>query len=209
MLARSRGTVLEPTPQKVIVVQSGFRRFDMAKTALLVDVLNLHLCLQGIGRELSVTELIARAGGWARIAEIRSFGDSRDLPPWLRRRLAASGVLPIDVPSHGADGARIVNAADLVLACDLIEISILRDDIGTIVLASGDGDLALPLARARRYGKGVMVIGVRGLVAAGLVEVAGANIVYLNGDPQRSPVLVGSMATYRPSLSLVETGARR
>ncbi len=151
-------------------------------TVICVDTENGYIRLrEQHGHALDAGEVIERAGGWARVLEIRAYGDFTQLPQSLRRHLRQHAVLPIHVPCRTASGQVIKDAVDDEIRADLLEIAYVRRDVRRVVIVAGDGGYVRALTHVRQQGKEVVVLAVQGSVSLDLQEFAGDAIAFLNG----------------------------
>lgn len=145
-------------------------------SVILFDYENSYLCLHErffapprlhtITRSVvpGLVERLGQAPYHAAVVWQAAYADFERLPPGGAGGLARAGIEPVFV----AGGGNHKNAADMRLCVDALELAHTRPDIGTFVLVSGDGDYLPLVQRLRRYGRRVVLVGLREHTAADL-----------------------------------------
>jgi uncharacterized protein (TIGR00288 family) len=124
--------------------------------ALLIDFDNVTMGirsdLQVELRKLMNSEIIR-----GKVAVQRAYADWRRYPQYIVPLSEAS----IDLIFAPAFGSNKKNATDIRLAIDAVELVFTRQEIGTIILLSGDSDFSSLVIKLKEYGKYVIGVGIR------------------------------------------------
>jgi uncharacterized LabA/DUF88 family protein len=144
------------------------------EVALFVDLENITSSLwiqyrQGVDPQA----FIGKARKYGLISFARAYGDfSQQHMERLSNGLRVAGIEPFDCPVK-VSGERTQSTVDMNIAIDLLEMSIDRPNVKTVVLMSGDRDFIRVVARLRhRLGKVVVIAGVPGTISRDLVAAA-------------------------------------
>jgi uncharacterized protein (TIGR00288 family) len=124
--------------------------------ALLIDFDNVTMGirsdLQVELRKLMNSDIIR-----GKVAVQRAYADWRRYPQYIVPLSEAS----IDLIFAPAFGSNKKNATDIRLAIDAVELVFTRQEIGTIILLSGDSDFSSLVIKLKEYGKYVIGVGIR------------------------------------------------
>jgi len=140
---------------------------------LFVDFENIrYSVLNTYRREVSGAMLMDIGRKLGGIAVARAFADFSAHPVRVLRDLQISGIQPVDTaPQAGSDRSR--GAGDLEMAIDVFETLLDRPHLETYVLMTGDRRfLRIVTMICNRFGKQVVISGVRGSVSNDLIEAA-------------------------------------
>lgn len=143
---------------------------------LFVDFENIrYSVLNTFRREVSGAMLMEIGRKLGPVAVARAFADFASHPVRVLRDLQISGIQPVDTaPQAGSDRNR--GAGDLEMVTDLFETLLDRPHLDTYVLMTGDRRfLRIVTMITNRFGKQVVISGVRGSVSNDLIEAAGGN----------------------------------
>ncbi len=143
------------------------------EVALFIDYENTrYSVLNTYQREVSGTLLVELAARYGRVTLARAYAGFSAHPERCVRELRVAGIEPVDTADRRLSGTPR-GSADLDLACDVFEALLDRPWLTTFVLVTGDGHyLRLVHAIQRRFGKRVVIAGVRGSVSNDLIEAA-------------------------------------
>ncbi len=133
--------------------------------ALFVDWENLKSSLSQANMRVNLTSLRETAETFGRLVIANAYADWQD--DWHRsdpENLYAAGIEPVYVPTRVVTEStgvrRRKNSVDIKLTADCVECCHNHPNIGTFILASGDGDFIHMVNTLRPYGKQVVAIGV-------------------------------------------------
>jgi len=144
------------------------------EVALFIDFENIrYSVLNTYHRELGGSMLMDVARRYGAVTLARAYADFEDHPERVQRDLQISGIGVVSTgPFHGAE--RTKGGADLEMLTDIFESLLDRPNLAAYLLMTGDRRFirAVNLIR-NRYGKEVVVAGVRGSVSNDLIEAAG------------------------------------
>ena len=133
--------------------------------ALFIDWENLKSSLSQANLKVNLTSLRETAETFGRLVIANAYADWQD--DWHQsdpENLYAAGIEPVYVPTRVVTEANGVrrrkNAVDIKLTADCVECCHNHPNIGTFILASGDGDFIHMVNTLRPYGKQVVAIGV-------------------------------------------------
>jgi uncharacterized protein (TIGR00288 family) len=147
---------------------------QQADVALLIDYENLQLSLK---RHFNLTTprmslIIQEAQEYGRLVLARAYA------PWT------SPDLSIDAENLYRQGIDLIytpagkNSADVRMAVDAVDLTSRVDNIQTILIVTGDGDLIHPLNYLRQQGRKVVVIGVDAAMSRMLSSAADSVLIY-------------------------------
>lgn len=129
------------------------------RVAVFIDVENLVISADNVGLPVALGPVIDRIREEGQIVFVRGYGDwaqphiSRYLDEFRRHTFEMT-----QLPT-AATGK---NTADVQLALDALEMTLLESAPDMIVIISGDRDFVPVVQKIKRYGKTVMGIGVKG-----------------------------------------------
>jgi len=141
---------------------------------LFVDFENIrYSVLNTFRREVSGAMLMDIGRRLGSVVVARAFADFEVHSVRVLRDLQISGIQPVDTaPQAGSDRTR--GAGDLEMATDIFETLLDRPHLDTYVLMTGDRRfLRIVTMICNRFGKRVVISGVRGSVSSDLIEAAG------------------------------------
>lgn len=133
--------------------------------ALFIDWENLKISLSQANLRVNLTSLRETAETFGRLVIANAYADWQD--DWHQsdpENLYAAGIEPVYVPTRlvteSTGMRRRKNSVDIKLTADCVECCHNHPNIGTFILASGDGDFIHMVNTLRPYGKQVVAIGV-------------------------------------------------
>lgn len=133
--------------------------------ALFIDWENLKISLSQANLRVNLTSLRETAETFGRLVIANAYADWQD--DWHQsdpENLYAAGIEPVYVPTRMVTEStgirRRKNSVDIKLTADCVECCHNHPNIGTFILASGDGDFIHMVNTLRPYGKQVVAIGV-------------------------------------------------
>jgi uncharacterized LabA/DUF88 family protein len=152
--------------------------------ALFVDFENIrYSVLNTYHRELSGAMLMDLARRYGQVTLARAYADFDEQPERVLRDLQVAGIAAINVAPL-TPGERGRGGADLEIFIDLFEALLDRPTVDTLLLMTGDRRYIRAVTMTRhRFGKQVVVAGVRGSVSNDLIEAAGGCFEPLEFEP--------------------------
>ena len=166
----------------VIDVTNGSRTSappDAGEVAVFVDFENIrYSTINSYGREPDPLVWRDKALKYGLMSVARAYADFDQHPAQARTRLDVAGFEPQHYPakktsdSYGRE--KIASRSDLNLVIDIINTVLVRPDLETILLFTGDKDfIRLVTTLRNRLGRRVIICGVPGSVSPDLVAAAG------------------------------------
>ncbi len=154
------------------------------EVALFVDFENIrYSVLNTYHRELCGAMLMDIGREYGLVTLARAYADFEDHPERVQRDLQVSGICAVNVSSLHV-GDRPKGGADMEMLMDVFETLLDRPHVGTYVLMTGDRRFIRMVTMIRnRYGKDVVIAGVRGSVSNDLIEAAGGRFEPLEFEP--------------------------
>jgi len=154
------------------------------EVALFVDFENIrYSVLNTYHRELSGSLLMEIGRNHGLVTLARAYADFEEHPERVQRDLQVSGITAVNVSSLQV-GDRPKGGADLEMLCDMFETLLDRPNVSAFLLMTGDRRFIRMVTMIRnRYGKDVIIAGVRGSVSNDLIEAAGGNFEPLEFEP--------------------------
>ena len=154
------------------------------EVALFVDFENIrYSVLNTYHREVAGSMLMEIGRAYGRVTLARAYADFEDHPERVQRDLQVSGITAVNVSSLHT-GERPKGGADLEMLVDMFETLLDRPNVDTFLLMTGDRRFIRMVTMIRnRYGKEVVVAGVRGSVSNDLIEAAGGGFEPLEFEP--------------------------
>lgn len=152
---------------------------DAEELAVFVDFENIrYSTINSFGREPDPLQWRDMAMAHGLMAVARSYADFDQHPDSVRTRLDVAGFEAFHYPAKRVTDAtgreRYTSRSDLNMAVDIINTALVRPDIGTFMIFSGDKDfIRLVTTLRNRLGKRVIIAGVPGSVSPELVAAAG------------------------------------
>ena len=155
-----------------------------SEVALFIDFENIrYSVLNTYHRELSGSMLMEIGRDYGLVTLARAYADFEDHPERVQRDLQVSGITAVNVTPLQV-GERPRGGADLEMLCDMFETLLDRPGVDTFVLMTGDRRFIRMVTMIRnRYGKDVVIGGVRGSVSNDLIEAAGGRFEPLEFEP--------------------------
>ena len=154
------------------------------EVALFIDFENIrYSVLNTYHRELCGSMLMDIGRGYGLVTLARAYADFEDHPERVQRDLQVSGISAVNVSSLQV-GERPKGGADMEMLMDVFETLLDRPHLGTYILMTGDRRFIRMVTMIRnRYGKDVIIAGVRGSVSNDLIEAAGGRFEPLEFEP--------------------------
>lgn len=152
---------------------------DAEELAVFVDFENIrYSTINSFGREPDPLLWRDMALEHGLMAVARAYADFDQHPDAIRTRLDVAGFEAFHYPAKRVTDAsgreRYTSRSDLNMAVDIINTALVRPDIGTFMIFSGDKDfIRLVTTLRNRLGKRVIIAGVPGSVSPELVAAAG------------------------------------
>jgi uncharacterized LabA/DUF88 family protein len=147
--------------------------------AVFVDFENIrYSTINSFGREPDPLAWRDKALKYGLMSVARAYADFDQHPPQMRTRLDVAGFelhhYPVKRTSDTSGREKIASRSDLNLVVDIINTALVRPDIDTFLLFTGDKDfIRLVTTLRNRLGKRVIICGVPGSVSPDLVIAAG------------------------------------
>ena len=154
------------------------------EVALFVDFENIrYSVLNTYHRELSGVMLMDIGRRYGLVTMARAYADFDEHPERVRRDLQISGITAVASGSLQV-GDRPKAGADMEMLTDVFESLLDRPHISTYILMTGDRRFIRIVTMIRnRYGKEVVIAGVRGSVSNDLIEATGGCFEPLEFEP--------------------------
>lgn len=154
------------------------------EVALFIDFENIrYSVLNTYHRELSGTMLMDIGRRYGLVTLARAYADFEEHPERVQRDLQISGISAVTAASLHV-GERPKGGADMEMLSDLFECLLDRPSLATYILMTGDRRFIRMVTMIRnRYGKEVVVAGVRGSVSNDLIEATGGCFEPLEFEP--------------------------
>lgn len=152
---------------------------ETEELAVFVDFENIrYSTINSYGREPDPLAWRDKALKYGLMSVARAYADFDQHPPQLRTRLDVAGFelhhYPAKRTSDITGREKIASRSDLNLVIDIINTALVRPDINTFLLFTGDKDfIRLVTTLRNRLGKRVVICGVPGSVSPDLVIAAG------------------------------------
>lgn len=152
---------------------------DAEELAVFVDFENIrYSTINSFGREPDPLQWRDMAMEHGLMAVARAYADFDQHPDAIRTRLDVAGFEAFHYPAKRVTDAsgreRYTSRSDLNMAVDIINTALVRPDINTFMIFSGDKDfIRLVTTLRNRLGKRVIIAGVPGSVSPELVAAAG------------------------------------
>lgn len=152
---------------------------DAEELAVFVDFENIrYSTINSFGREPDPLQWRDMAMEHGLMSVARAYADFDQHPEPIRTRLDVAGFEAFHYPAKRVTDAsgreRYTSRSDLNMAVDIINTALVRPDINTFMIFSGDKDfIRLVTTLRNRLGKRVIIAGVPGSVSPELVVAAG------------------------------------
>lgn len=150
-----------------------------SEVAVFVDFENIrYSTINTYGREPDPLVWRDKALSYGLMAVAKAFADFDQHPSQVRMRLEVAGFEPMHFPAKRTTDnqgrEKIVSRSDLNFAVDLINTALVRPDISTFLLFTGDKDFIRVVTTLRnRLGRRIIICGVPGSISPDLVASAG------------------------------------
>jgi uncharacterized LabA/DUF88 family protein len=150
-----------------------------AEVAAFVDFENIrYSTINSYGQEPDPVAWRDKALKYGLMSVAKAYADFDQHPPQVRTRLDVAGFeahhYPVKRTTDSQGREKIASRSDLNLVVDIINTALVRPDIRTILLFSGDKDfIRLVTTLRNRLGLRVIICGVPGSVSPDLVAAAG------------------------------------
>jgi uncharacterized LabA/DUF88 family protein len=150
-----------------------------AEVAAFVDFENIrYSTINSYGQEPDPVAWRDKALKYGLMSVAKAYADFEQHPPQVRTRLDVAGFeahhYPVKRSTDSQGREKIASRSDLNLVVDIINTALVRPDIRTILLFSGDKDfIRLVTTLRNRLGLRVIICGVPGSVSPDLVAAAG------------------------------------
>lgn len=151
--------------------------------AVFVDFENIrYSTINSFGREPNPLQWRDMALAHGLMGVARAYADFDQHPDSVRTRLDVAGFEAFHYPAKRVTDAtgreRYTSRSDLNMAVDIINTALVRPDISTFIIFSGDKDfIRLVTTLRNRLGKRVIIAGVPGSVSPELVAAAGEELL--------------------------------
>jgi uncharacterized LabA/DUF88 family protein len=154
------------------------------EVALFIDFENIrYSVLNTYHRELSGVMLMDIGRRYGRVTLSRAYADFDEHPERVQRDLQISGIHAVNCASLQI-GDRSKSGADMHMLTEIFETLLDQPHLSTYVLMTGDRRFIRMVTMIRhRFGKEVVVAGVRGSVSNDLIEAAGGGFEPLEFEP--------------------------
>ena len=158
------------------------------QVALFMDWENIHLGLAQIKRSPNISSIMEEAQGIGKVAIARAYADfSYKLMQDAPENLYRVGVEPIYVfGRHKGEAQK--NSVDMKLAADCMDVCYRHPEVGTFILATGDGDFIHLVNALKPHGKTVIIVTLSWAASTRLIGSADRVIYY---DQEIDPVAQG------------------
>lgn len=149
------------------------------EVAAFVDFENIrYSTINSYGQEPDPTQWRDKALKYGLMSVARAYADFDQHPPQVRTRLDVAGFemhhYPVKRSTDSQGREKLASRSDLNLVVDIINTALVRPDIKTFLLFSGDKDfIRLVTTLRNRLGLRVIICGVPGSVSPDLVAAAG------------------------------------
>lgn len=152
---------------------------ESQELAVFVDFENIrYSTINSFGREPDPLVWRDKALKYGLMSVARAYADFDQHPPQMRTRLDVAGFelhhYPAKRTNDSTGREKIASRSDLNLVIDIINTALVRPDIRTFLLFTGDKDfIRLVTTLRNRLGKRVVICGVPGSISPDLVAAAG------------------------------------
>lgn len=186
----------DTTPGLSLSVEAG-------ELAVFVDFENIrYSTINSFGREPDPLQWRDMAMEHGLMAVARAYADFDQHPDAIRTRLDVAGFEAFHYPAKRVTDAsgreRYTSRSDLNMAVDIINTALVRPDINTFMIFSGDKDfIRLVTTLRNRLGKRVIIAGVPGSVSPELVAAAGEeNPIEMEPSADVDAAVIEAIDTY-------------
>lgn len=157
--------------------ESGRRDGNVARVACFLDIPNLETSLREVGERLDAAAVRRIAEGRGRVVALFAYGTAVASRPVTRGAISAAQSGFEFVPRVLFEEGR--KDIDTQMTADIVELAC-NDEVDLVVVGSGDSDYLPAVRAARRRGKAVVVVAVRGCCSSTLADLAD-EVVLLGG----------------------------
>ena len=176
---------------------------DAEELAVFVDFENIrYSTINSFGREPDPLQWRDMAMEHGLMAVARAYADFDQHPESVRTRLDVAGFEAFHYAAKRVTDAsgreRYTSRSDLNMAVDIINTALVRPDIGTFMIFSGDKDfIRLVTTLRNRLGKRVIIAGVPGSVSPELVTAAGEeDLIEMEPSADVDAAVIHAIHTY-------------
>lgn len=176
---------------------------DAGELAVFVDFENIrYSTINSFGREPDPLLWRDMAMKHGLMGVARAYADFDQHPDAVRTRLDVAGFEAFHYPAKRVTDAsgreRYTSRSDLNMAVDIINTALVRPDINTFLIFSGDKDfIRLVTTLRNRLGKRVIIAGVPGSVSPELVAAAGeADMIEMEPSADVDAAVIEAIDTY-------------
>lgn len=176
---------------------------ETEELAVFVDFENIrYSTINSYGREPDPLAWRDKALKYGLMSVARAYADFDQHPPQMRTRLDVAGFelhhYPAKRTSDITGREKIASRSDLNLVIDIINTALVRPDINTFLLFTGDKDfIRLVTTLRNRLGKRVVICGVPGSVSPDLVIAAGEeDLLEIAQSPEVDIAVIQAIETY-------------
>ena len=169
---------------------TGFGNQPVSEVAAFVDFENIrYSTINFSGREPDPLMWRDKALEYGLMAVARAYADFDQHPEQIRNRLDVAGFESQHYPAKKTfdhtGREKIVSRSDLNFALDIVNTALVRPDIGTFLLFTGDKDFIRVVTTLRnRFGLRVVICGVPGSVSPDLIAAAGEeDFLHISVEP--------------------------
>ena len=176
---------------------------DAEELAVFVDFENIrYSTINSFGREPDPLQWRDMAMEHGLMSVARAYADFDQHPEAVRTRLDVAGFEAFHYPAKRVTDAsgreRYTSRSDLNMAVDIINTALVRPDINTFMIFSGDKDfIRLVTTLRNRLGKRVIIAGVPGSVSPELVTAAGeSDMIEMEPSADVDAAVIQAIDTY-------------
>ncbi len=185
------------------VTQAPVVSVDAGELAVFVDFENIrYSTINSFGREPDPLLWRDMAMKHGLMGVARAYADFDQHPDAVRTRLDVAGFEAFHYPAKRVTDAsgreRYTSRSDLNMAVDIINTALVRPDINTFLIFSGDKDfIRLVTTLRNRLGKRVIIAGVPGSVSPELVAAAGeSDMIEMEPSADVDAAVIEAIDTY-------------
>jgi uncharacterized LabA/DUF88 family protein len=176
---------------------------EAGELAVFVDFENIrYSTINSFGREPDPILWRDMAMKHGLMGVARAYADFDQHPEAVRTRLDVAGFEAFHYPAKRVTDAtgreRYTSRSDLNMAVDIINTALVRPDLGTFMIFSGDKDfIRLVTTLRNRLGKRVIIAGVPGSVSPELVAAAGeSDLIEMEPSADVDAAVIQAIDTY-------------
>lgn len=185
------------------ISRAGSSDSEHREVAVFIDFENIrYSTINSYGREPDPLTWRDKALTYGLMAVARAYADFDQHPPHVRTRLDVAGFESQHYPAKRTTDAmgreKIASRSDLNLVVDIINTALVRPDIETFLLFTGDKDfIRLVTTLRNRLGRRVVICGVPGSISPDLVAAAGEeDTLEIAQSPDADGAVIQAIDTY-------------